>query len=445
MLTILHVPYTYYPDPVGGTEIYVQHLVHGLNAHGVQNIIVAPGQCETVYPSDGSTVRRLGVVNDIQDLNDMYGMGDEPAARTFGRWLDVEQPDVVHLHAFTRIVSVRFVDEAHARGIPVVFTYHTPTMSCLRGTLMLWGREACDGVLETNRCTRCRLQSFGVPQSLTSTVAHLPSLIRAQGSGHHGKLWTALALPELVARQHAAFRVLMARVDHVIALCEWTRQLLEQNQVPAQKIALIPHGLTFEAAQTASPPRTPPTDNLRLVALGRLEPIKGLDVLVRALAQLPAAPITLDVYGIQQDESETPYARRLRALVARDARVRLLPTVSNTEIIPLLQRYDILAVPSQWLETGPLVVLEAFAAGIPVIGSALGGIAEKVQHGVNGMLVSPLNQNAWCETLERLAQDRGLVQRLRAHVRPPRTIDAVVREHLTLYKHLAARQRVPNA
>lgn len=440
MFKILHVPYTYYPDPVGGTEIYLRHLVHGLNAHGLKNVIIAPGQCETSYEHDGIVVRRLRVDNDIKDLNAMYGTGDETTARTFGRWLDTEQPNIVHLHAFTRIVSVRLVHEAQARGIPIVFTYHTPTMSCLRASLMLWGRQVCDGVLETNRCTRCRLQSLGMPQPLTSVVAHLPSFIRASSAGRHGKLWTTLALPELVTRQHSAFRSLMACVDRVIVLSEWTRQLLVRNDVPSEKILLVPHGLTFDAAKTCPAPQTEPQDNLRVVALGRLEPIKGLDLLVRALAQLPGVPITLDVYGIQQEESETAYARRLRAMVARDARVRLLPPLPNTEIISLLRRYDILAVPSQWLETGPLVVLEAFAAGIPVIGSALGGIAEKVQHGVNGMLVSPLDQNAWSEMLKRLAQDRTLVQRLRAQVRPPRTGSAVALEHLTLYKHLLAEQ-----
>jgi len=91
-------------------------------------------------------------------------------------------------------------------------------------------------------------------------------------------------------------------------------------------------------------------------------------------------------------------------------------------------------VPSQLLETGPLVVLESFAAGVPVIGSALGGIAEKVVGGVNGLLVSPHDSvQAWQDVLGRCAGDRALLQRLRTGIAPPRSLEAAAREMHELY------------
>ncbi len=74
-----------------------------------------------------------------------------------------------------------------------------------------------------------------------------------------------------------------------------------------------------------------------------------------------------------------------------------------------MQRYDVLAVPSQWLETGPLVVMEAFAAGVPVLGSNLGGIGELVTSGVDGLLVEPASIVAWRTALEALCRDRELL------------------------------------
>ncbi len=56
-------------------------------------------------------------------------------------------------------------------------------------------------------------------------------------------------------------------------------------------------------------------------------------------------------------------------------------------MVDTLASYDATVVPSQWLETGPLIVLESFAAGTPVIGSNLGGVAELVSHDRDGWLV----------------------------------------------------------
>ena len=65
-----------------------------------------------------------------------------------------------------------------------------------------------------------------------------------------------------------------------------------------------------------------------------------------------------------------------------------------------LKNYDALVVPSQGKETGPLVVLEAFAAGISVIGSNLGGIKELVQDGVNGVLVRNPTPDDWAKAIK---------------------------------------------
>jgi glycosyltransferase involved in cell wall biosynthesis len=63
-----------------------------------------------------------------------------------------------------------------------------------------------------------------------------------------------------------------------------------------------------------------------------------------------------------------------------------------------------------WLETGPLVVLEAFAAGIPVLGSNLGGISELLMDAADtnaGLLVEPGNASAWADAIGRLASNRA--------------------------------------
>ena len=65
-------------------------------------------------------------------------------------------------------------------------------------------------------------------------------------------------------------------------------------------------------------------------------------------------------------------------------------------VVDAMRGCDFVAVPSRLLETGPLVVLKSFAAGIPVLGTRLGGIAELVTDGVDGMLFAPDDPAAWC-------------------------------------------------
>jgi glycosyltransferase involved in cell wall biosynthesis len=112
--------------------------------------------------------------------------------------------------------------------------------------------------------------------------------------------------------------------------------------------------------------------------------------------------------------------------------------VSADDVVKTIAQYDVLAAPSQQFETGPLVVLEAFAAGLPVIGTRLGGIAELVQDGVNGLLVDAGSEIAWAKALRQLVEQPELLQRWRSGVRPPRTIDAVADDMAAVYRLVAA-------
>jgi glycosyltransferase involved in cell wall biosynthesis len=111
--------------------------------------------------------------------------------------------------------------------------------------------------------------------------------------------------------------------------------------------------------------------------------------------------------------------------------------VPHADVVDMLAGYDAVAVPSQLMETGPLVVLEAFAAGIPVIGSRLGGIAATVRPGVDGYLVEPFDApDAWARVLTDFARNPGALRRLKAGVRPPRATAAVADDMVSLYRRI---------
>ena len=435
-MKLLHLPFTFYPDPAGGTEIYVQGLAHEQQRLGCSVIVAAPAEKDATYSYDGLVVRRFAVSPNMKDPRELYGDGDPHAAEAFARILDEERPDIVHLHAFTRGVSLRLVREAKRREIPVVFSYHTPTVSCQRGTLLRWGSEICDGVLNVRSCARCTLHGHGLPKAASVVAGSLPPGMGRflGGIGASGGLWTALRMTELVELRHAAFHDLMREVDHVVALCQWVKDLLLRNDVPAGKVTVSRQGIGREI-----PVRQNHTSSatLRVAFLGRLHPTKGVHLLIHALRGDPGLPVRLDIFGVAQREADQGYIGRLVKLASGDSRIAFRGPIPNEQVVERLHEYDLLAVPSQWMETGPIVVLEAFAAGIPVAGSNLGGIAELVEHGVNGLLVERKLPDGWAQALRRLSQDRDLIARLRSGIRPPRTMREAAIELMAVYRQVS--------
>lgn len=436
-MKVVHVVGGYHPDPMAGTEVYVQSLALALRPLGINSIIAAPDTEDKIYEHNGLRVRRYGMSPDVRDLREIYGHADPSALGSFLSLVEAEQPSVVHFHTRTRTASLEAVCRVKSGGLPVIITYHTPTMSCPRGTLLRWGSEICSGELCERTCTQCMLMAFGVGASASRALAETPrKLGKLIGRlGLSGRVPTALRMHEMIALLTETTRDFYAAADRVIALCNWSHEVLLANGADANRLRLVRHGIS-------GIPHNPPAIRerngqmaVRLAFLGRIEPIKGLHHIVNAVRALSDAQITLDIYAVHSSQP-SQYRKDIEQAVTLDARIRLLDPISNDQIVSALSEYDALVVPSQWLETGPLVVLEAFAAGIPVIGSRLGGIAELVTDGVNGLLVDPFDEMAWRDCLQRIAHAPRILYGLQENVRPPRTVQTVAEEMASIYREV---------
>ncbi|MGD9614956.1 MAG: glycosyltransferase [Alphaproteobacteria bacterium] len=440
---VLHVPFTYFPDAVGGTEIHVAALIGALRPRGIASAVAAPGDCDRVYAHAGVPVYRLAT-QPRPDLAQAYGVPDRRIVQSFGKLLGRLRPRIVHLHARTAAVSEALVDAAHAAGAKVVFTYHTPTVSCARGTMMRMGRSPCDGRLDRRRCTACTLAAHGMPPLLRDLVACMPERIGrvVEHAGLTGGAAAALRLPGLVGAAQRRFHDLMRKADRVVAVCLWVRDLLRLNGVPDDKLILCRQGLArYGPLPTLRPVLARDEAEqgvLRLGYFGRLDPAKGIDILIDALRRIPEAPLRLDIFAVRQAGAE-PYAARLERRAAGDRRIVFRAALPPDAVRDAMRGCDIVAVPSRWLETGPLVVLEAFDAGVPVLGTRLGGIAELVGDGIDGVLVPPDDPVEWAGVIRDLVDRPEEIARLREGIRPPRTIDAVADEMAEIYRSLGVR------
>jgi glycosyltransferase involved in cell wall biosynthesis len=440
-IKVVHVPFGYLPDTMGGTEVYVAGLAQQLRMFGVSSSIIAPGKASE-YVHDGIGVTRIPASPQLS-LEALYGDGDVSAARQFGHVLDSVKPSVVHFHALTAGASLAAMREAAHRQISAVLTFHTPTVTCLRGTMLLWGRNPCDGLMRATRCAACNLHGLGMPKWIARGIALIPErLSRLAARRAPAKLATVLGMRWLATVRHKTSRASFELCQFIVSPCNWVSQVLTLNGVPASKLILSRQGLALSGLDhDAALPKRAVHDggdnhaypSLRLVFLGRIHPTKGLHTLLQALALNPQLAVTLAIYGAWS--ADDAYANEILKLAAMDFRISVQAPLPHEKVVSALAAYDAVVVPSEWLETGPLVVYEAFAAGLPVIGSNLGGIAELVSDGVNGMLVNVGDARAWCSALAEITDNRDLIRNWRKHLPSVRTMREVAEDMHSVYTH----------
>lgn len=425
-MKIAHCTAWYYPGRTGGTEAYVKALTDRLPSRGFPALILVPAEVAGVTEHAGTTVvqypgpqacRRAGI---------------EPQA-AFETALAQSGAAALHLHSWMPEAGLTQLRAADALGIPSVMTLHLPAILCLRATMVFHGREACRHAITHADCAPCYLESRGRPRWMQAAwpavSAALPRAVARRLAGIRPMLDTV----GLVEAMRAGLSEAAGRCRQIVAVSQWQHEALLRNGVAAGKISRSRQGLTQLAPTVA---RRASGEVLRVGFIGRISPIKGLHMLIAALQRLPvSAPIELVVYGAAYGEEIEGYEEPLRRSAAGDARIRFTGHLPPADVFAALSEIDVLAVPSQWQETGPLVVLEAAAAGVPVLGSDLGGIAEWLDAGIPGWRVSFDRVEAWAEALQGLVDSRPEAM----PAWPVKTMNAVADEMAALYRaHLGA-------
>jgi glycosyltransferase involved in cell wall biosynthesis len=212
-------------------------------------------------------------------------------------------------------------------------------------------------------------------------------------------------LPEMNFVQAAVFRKLAGAAARVIAVSEAVAATLRQTGVAVERIAVIPNGVDlarFEGSTDVARLRTEigcgQADRI-VLAVGRLSPEKGFDVLLTAFIYLRTrlSDVHLVIVG------DGPDAALLRGFVAQGVdRIHFLGHRSDTA--SLYAGADLVVVPSRQEGQG-IVPLEAMAAGRTVVASRVGGLVETIVEDETGLLIPPDNAPALCGTMEMLLND----------------------------------------
>jgi glycosyltransferase involved in cell wall biosynthesis len=172
------------------------------------------------------------------------------------------------------------------------------------------------------------------------------------------------------------------------------------------------------AAGTVAQVSAPDVAPLRVVAVGRMVPKKGFDVLVDAVAELTGRGVELELVIAGEDGPDAATIRRQVAERCPDV-VQFTGPLSQCELLTLYRGADVFALACRVDADGdrdgiPNVMVEAMAAGLPVVSTAVSGIPELIRDGENGLLVPPEDPGALASALLRLASDVSLRDRLAA-------------------------------
>ncbi len=231
--------------------------------------------------------------------------------------------------------------------------------------------------------------------------------------------WLTYALPvdawlRLFARRPRLGRVVTrltgipTRVDFAAAATYvFVSETLRRQGPPLPRTAVEPSGV----ADGLIDPRPPQPWGWRLLSVGRIDERKGIATAIKALAELPAA--TLTVAGTGGEPLLAELARLAERLGVAE-RVTFAGAIARPDLPALYERHDAVVFPVEWEEPWGLVPLEAMALGRPVTASGRGGSAEYLRDGENCLLHVPADAASLAATVRRLAGDEALRERLRA-------------------------------
>jgi glycosyltransferase involved in cell wall biosynthesis len=415
-MRILILVHGYPPTFTGGAELRAERTARALAARNHQVAVLCIESLSTPttmlagpeHPEQGVHVYRLHVQAGLAANQGYWSDFRRLVTETLDRLVREWRPELIHLFS-GYLLGSGVIDFAAERRLPIVVSLTDYWWLCHRINLIRTNGERCDGpaAVECARCANELYRRFRLPANAVPPLANA--------------LWSlagevpALAGPLGVHDQAEQLRMKITalnRADALIAPSHFLAQTYIRHGGNPARIKIWRQGVNMSLC----PLRTSSSE-LRFRYFGQIKHHKGVHTLIKAWGQLGGLHArNLRLYG--SDRGEESYGARLREQSHRLSNLSWCQPVSHAEVWQTLAQTDVLVIPSRWNENSPNVILEAQAMGVPVIGTNLGGIAELVRHGENGLLFAPDDADDLATQMQRLLDEPGLLASLRQHPIP---------------------------
>ncbi len=324
--------HNFYQQP-GGEDVVFEQERQLLERHG--NSVV-------VYTRSNSEAENLSTLVQLKTIVFASQSKSEIAAL-----IKRESPDVVHIHNILMMISPSIYDACVEAQVPTVQTLHNYRLLC----------PAVTFYRDNHNCEEC------VDHSLLRGVLH--------GCYRGSRAATsAVALMLKISRMRGVWS---QKVDAYIVLTQFAKEIFAQNGLPPEKLYVKPNFVDPDPG-TVSPALKP-----YAVFAGRLSHEKGASVLLAAWGLLKTS-IPLRIVG---DGPERMALEQQAKQAGVD--VEFLGRLSNERSREVIRSAGLLVLPSVWYEGLPMVLVESYACGVPVLGSRLGAIEELIEDGQTGL------------------------------------------------------------
>lgn len=264
-----------------------------------------------------------------------------------------EHIDLVHIHNTHMVISPSAFWAAYACGVPVVQTIHNFRLACPAGVFYRDGRICEDCLRKGLRCS-IRHSCYRTSKAQTFVNAAVTKLHRMLGT-----------------YRRASF----------ICLTEFNKKkLLELNKngkrILREENIYIKPNFSYRKGSNACTQRS----RNSFLFVGRLEPMKGIDFVVKAFARMPEMELNIAGSG--------PLLEELQQYVSQQQldNIHFLGQLQRDELAEYYQSSAALVMASQWYEGFPMVITEAYANGLPVIAGDVGNMSSLITHGRTGLL-----------------------------------------------------------
>lgn len=392
-MKILKVIHGYPPTYNAGSEVYSQTLCHELaQRHHVEvftrneNILVSDYEyTQTQDPLDKRV--RLHSINLPRERN-LLKYSHDAVNTHFISVCDRFKPDIVHIGHLNHL-SIDIVEHAWQRNIPIVFTLHDYWLICPRGQFLQRNSTPPFALCNGQEDIKCAHRCFS---------GFASSDITPNDETAYWANW--------VQQRRHKFQALSERVDLFIAPSRYLQErFIKEFQISPDKIRYLDYG--FNRSYLKNRVRVL-ENNFVFGYIGTHIPAKGMQDLIDAFSKLKTnKPCLLKLWGRFRSDLTPVLQEKIRSLSPEiSSRIQWMGEYKNNTIVQdVLNHVDAIVVPSIWVENSPLVIHEAQELRIPVIAANMGGMAEYVQHEVNGLLFDPLNIDDLAKQMSIFAND----------------------------------------
>jgi len=450
-MKIIHVIPFFLPDKVAGTEIYCWSLCKYLQAQGIICEVVTPNYGNTEdeeYTYDNIKVRKYAEPTKATRFLQM-GLAIPEGINAFKDYLIASKPDCLHFHGIYGSIgiTVQHIQVAKSLGIPTIYTIHVVGNVCITHTLIHKQKELCDGVIRPRRCSACLLVHLNRKEWMAEFFAGVSNLFYQAGidtARLNNPLGTGFSLANRIGDMRKNLERIGLHCDKVVVHAKWFRDILIANKFPTEKIQYLKQALPLFRKPTVHVFPVPFNHerSIKIVFAGRISSFKGVGILLDAMDGLPEEKVELSIYG-QHDDDE--FYRQCRKKTENKTNIHWRGILPHENVISVFRQHDALCLPSAISEMSPLVIQEAFAAGIPVIASAVYGNIELIIPEENGLLFTFKSTEDLRIKLRLIIDDPILLSKMKSQIQPPISFDSLGKQYVDIYQNLLVDNEVESA